>query len=108
MFEFDNDGARVAQIKVIGVGGGGNNAVNRMIDYGLKGVDFLAINTDKQALARSQATQKIQIVQRTNIISSIFHLEQKCYVTIGYDSYHDVFARNNGLIAHAPNKYIAA
>ncbi len=64
MFEFDNDGARVAQIKVIGVGGGGNNAVNRMIDYGLKGVDFLAINTDKQALARSQATQKIQIGEK--------------------------------------------
>ena len=64
VFEFDNDGARVAQIKVIGVGGGGNNAVNRMIDYGLKGVDFLAINTDKQALARSQATQKIQIGEK--------------------------------------------
>ena len=66
MFEFDNDGARVAQIKVIGVGGGGNNAVNRMIDYGLKGVDFLAINTDKQALAKSQAAQKIQIGEKSS------------------------------------------
>ena len=64
MFEFDNDGVKGAQIKVIGVGGGGNNAVNRMIDYGLKSVDFLAINTDKQALARSQATQKIQIGEK--------------------------------------------
>ncbi len=64
VFEFDNDGSRVAQIKVIGVGGGGNNAVNRMIDFGLKGVDFLAINTDKQALSRSQAAQKIQIGEK--------------------------------------------
>ncbi|MBP5255519.1 MAG: cell division protein FtsZ, partial [Clostridia bacterium] len=42
-------------IKVIGVGGGGNNAVNRMIDAGTKGVEFIAINTDKQALLRSKA-----------------------------------------------------
>ena len=61
MFEFDTENANVAQIKVIGVGGGGNNAVNRMIDFGLKGVDFISVNTDKQALLSSQATQKIQI-----------------------------------------------
>ena len=61
MFEFDTENANVAQIKVIGVGGGGNNAVNRMIDFGLKGVDFISVNTDKQALLTSQATQKIQI-----------------------------------------------
>ena len=61
MFEFDTGNANVAQIKVIGVGGGGNNAVNRMIDFGLKGVDFISINTDKQALLSSQASQKIQI-----------------------------------------------
>ena len=50
-----------AQIKVIGCGGGGNNAVNRMIKEGLKNVEFIAINTDKQALMLSQASQKIQI-----------------------------------------------
>jgi cell division protein FtsZ len=61
VFEFDTGNANVAQIKVIGVGGGGNNAVNRMIDFGLKGVDFISINTDKQALLSSQASQKIQI-----------------------------------------------
>jgi cell division protein FtsZ len=53
-----------AQIKVIGVGGAGNSAVNRMIQYGLKGVDFISINTDKQALYLSQATQKIQIGEK--------------------------------------------
>ncbi len=61
MFEFDTENANVAQIKVVGVGGGGNNAVNRMIDFGLKGVDFISVNTDKQALMSSQASQKIQI-----------------------------------------------
>ena len=50
-----------AQIKVIGVGGGGNNAVNRMIDAGLKGVEFISVNTDKQALLLSKANTKIQI-----------------------------------------------
>ncbi len=50
-----------AQIKVIGVGGGGNNAVNRMIESGLSGVEFIAINTDKQALDLSNADKKIQI-----------------------------------------------
>ena len=61
MLEFDLDMDQFAQIKGVGVGGAGNNAVNRMIDHGLKGVDFISINTDKQALYLSQATQKIQI-----------------------------------------------
>lgn len=50
-----------AKIKVIGVGGGGNNAVNRMIGSGIQGVDFWAINTDVQALQKSQAEHRIQI-----------------------------------------------
>ena len=50
-----------AEIKVIGVGGGGTNAVNRMIAEGLRGVSFIAINTDGQALVHSRATQKIRI-----------------------------------------------
>lgn len=50
-----------AQIKVIGVGGGGNNAVNRMIESGLKGVEFVVINTDAQALHLSKAENRIQI-----------------------------------------------
>jgi cell division protein FtsZ len=61
VLEFDIDIDQFAQIKVIGVGGAGNNAVNRMIQHGLKGVDFISVNTDKQALYLSQATQKIQI-----------------------------------------------
>ncbi len=61
MLEFDIDMEQFAQLKVIGVGGGGNNAVNRMISAGLKGVEFISINTDKQALFMSKANIKIQI-----------------------------------------------
>jgi len=61
VLDFDVDVQQFAQIKVIGCGGGGNNAVNRMIIEGLKNVEFIAINTDKQALALSKASQKIQI-----------------------------------------------
>ncbi len=52
---------QLAKIKVIGVGGGGNNAVNRMISSGLKGVDFIAANTDVQALNKSLSPTKLQI-----------------------------------------------
>ncbi|MGQ9622213.1 MAG: cell division protein FtsZ [Candidatus Caldatribacteriaceae bacterium] len=52
---------RVATIKVVGVGGGGNNAINHMIETGLGGVDLVAVNTDVQSLKRSLATEKIQI-----------------------------------------------
>ena len=61
LLDFDVDVQDGANIKVIGCGGGGNNAVNRMIVEGLKNVEFIAINTDKQALMLSHATQKIQI-----------------------------------------------
>lgn len=61
MLEFDVDKDQFAQIKVVGVGGAGSNAVNRMISSGLKGVEFIAINTDKQALYLSKANTKIQI-----------------------------------------------
>ena len=53
-----------ATIKVIGVGGAGNNAVNRMVDSGIKGVDFIAVNTDRQALLLSKASTKIQIGEK--------------------------------------------
>jgi len=61
MLDFELDLDQFANIKVIGVGGGGNNAVNRMINSGLKGVEFLAINTDAQALQLAQTGIKIQI-----------------------------------------------
>ena len=61
MFEFDTELASPAQIKVVGVGGGGNNAVNRMIEAEVRAVEFIAINTDKQDLSLSKASQKIQI-----------------------------------------------
>ena len=60
-FEFEMDYDTVVNIKVIGVGGGGNNAVNDMVRSGLQGLEFVAINTDKQALNRSEASVKIQI-----------------------------------------------
>ncbi len=57
--------ANVVQIKVVGVGGGGGNAINRMVDAGVKGVEFIAVNTDKAALIKSKANQKIQIGDKT-------------------------------------------
>jgi cell division protein FtsZ len=53
-----------ARIKVVGVGGGGCNAVNRMIDEGLQGVDFVAVNTDAQALMQSKATMRVRIGEK--------------------------------------------
>ncbi len=65
VFEFDNEIKGSAKIKVLGVGGGGCNAVNSMIDMGLKGVEFIALNTDAQALQDSKANTKIQIGSAT-------------------------------------------
>ena len=63
-FGMDMGPDNVVNIKVIGVGGGGNNVVNRMVRTGTKGVEFIAVNTDKQALTISSATQKIQIGEK--------------------------------------------
>ena len=63
-FELDNDCEITTQIKVIGVGGGGGNAVNRMVDSGVLGAEFIAVNTDKQILTHSRATHKIQIGEK--------------------------------------------
>ncbi len=63
-FEISNDFEDVTQIKVIGVGGGGGNAINRMVSSGVQGVEFIAINTDKQVLTFSKATHKIQIGEK--------------------------------------------
>ena len=64
-FEMDNEFESAVQIKVIGVGGGGGNAVNRMIDAGIRGAEFISVNTDKQILAFSKATHKIQIGEKS-------------------------------------------
>ncbi len=61
MLEFDTNVDQLAVIKVIGVGGGGNNAVNRMIEHGVQGVEFIAVNTDAQALNLSKAEIRLQI-----------------------------------------------
>ncbi|MEE8557639.1 MAG: cell division protein FtsZ [Myxococcota bacterium] len=64
MIEFDNQTDRRAQIKVIGIGGGGGNAINTMIRERLSGVDFISANTDAQALAENLAPTKIQLGER--------------------------------------------
>jgi cell division protein FtsZ len=63
-FEFDDEQSNPAELKVVGVGGAGGNAVNRMIDAGLSGVEFIAMNTDCQVLERNKAAIKIQIGKR--------------------------------------------
>ncbi len=63
-FEYDNSNRKIANIKVIGVGGGGNSTINRMVEAGVGGVDFIAVNTDKQALGTSLADMRIQIGER--------------------------------------------
>ncbi|NLZ28057.1 MAG: cell division protein FtsZ, partial [Firmicutes bacterium] len=63
MIDFDIEMEHFTTIKVVGVGGGGSNAVNRMIGAGLSGVDFLVVNTDAQALFLTEASTKIQIGQ---------------------------------------------
>ncbi|MGN1169685.1 MAG: cell division protein FtsZ, partial [Acutalibacteraceae bacterium] len=64
-FGIDNEFESEVQIKVIGVGGGGGNAVNTMIAAGMQGAEFIVVNTDKQVLVNSQATQKIQIGEKS-------------------------------------------
>lgn len=64
-FEMDNEFESAVQIKVIGVGGGGGNAVNRMIDAGIRGAEFISVNTDKQILGFSKATHKLQIGEKS-------------------------------------------
>ena len=64
MIEFENERPRFTAIKVIGIGGGGNNAVGRMISAGLQGVDFITVNTDAQALHLVESPVKLQIGEK--------------------------------------------
>ena len=63
-YEIDTEDTKVVSIKVIGVGGGGGNAVNRMVHCNILDVEFIAVNSDKPALAKSQAAQKILIGEK--------------------------------------------
>ena len=63
-YEIDTDDSKVVQIKVVGVGGGGGNAVNRMVHCNIQDVEFVAINSDKPALSKSTATHKILIGEK--------------------------------------------
>ena len=64
MLELDLEQNTNASIRVVGCGGGGNNAVDRMMEAGLRGVEFISVNTDRQALSNSKATTKIQIGEK--------------------------------------------
>ena len=64
MLQFEVNESNLQEIKVIGVGGGGCNAINRMIEAGMQGVTFIAVNTDKQALAKNRAETKVQIGEK--------------------------------------------
>jgi len=63
-FQIEEQFATVAKMKVIGVGGAGGNAVNRMVDAGLAGVEFISVNTDAMALDNNRAPHRIQIGER--------------------------------------------
>ena len=73
---FNEETRNDAKIKVIGVGGGGGNAVNRMIDSGMEGIEFVVANTDLQALRMARAPMKIQLgVKLTNGLGAGAHPE---------------------------------
>ena len=61
LYTFEDNSAQSANIKVIGVGGGGGNALNNMIEHHLRGVDFIVANTDAQAIEHSSADSKLQL-----------------------------------------------
>ena len=61
IFEFEESATQNARMKVVGVGGGGGNAVNRMIDEHLEGVEFISVNTDAQALLSSKSDVKVTV-----------------------------------------------
>lgn len=69
-YEIDTDDNKVVQIKVIGVGGGGGNAVNRMVKCNIQDVEFVAINTDRPALAKSAASHKIEIGEKATKVAA--------------------------------------
>ena len=62
--DFVSEPDNAAIIKVVGIGGGGCNAINRMVDAGLQGVSFIGVNTDRQALSRCKAEIKIQLGEK--------------------------------------------
>ena len=71
-FATESGPENVVTIKVVGVGGAGNNVVNRMVKSGTQGIEYVAVNTDKQALAVSSADQKIQIGEKLTL--SLIHI----------------------------------
>ena len=81
-YESDRDDSKVVQIKVVGVGGGGGNAVNRMVHCNIQDVEFVAVNSDKPALAKSTATHKILIGERAEKLLQTYLQAQKWYLSL--------------------------
>ena len=97
---FDTESEIVTKIKVIGVGGGGNNTVDRMIDANLQGAEFIAVNTDRQQLNRSKASWRVQIGERTSAghgCGAKPSLGRKCAEEDRYDFVRDILIRYKDL-----------
>ena len=105
---FNEEPRNDAKIKVIGVGGGGGNAVNRMIDAGMEGIEFIAANTDLQALRMSRAPVKIQLgVKLTNGLGAGANPEvgRKAALEDSDKDYRSSRRRGHGVCHHRPRRW---
>src|SRR5258708_18994971 len=83
--ELEDSDSAPARIRVLGVGGGGSNAVNRMIAAGIRGIEFIACNTDLQALRRAQAPHKVQLRSRlTKRLGADDHPDDAQHAALGH------------------------
>ena len=95
-FELMDTDSQRANIKVIGVGGGGGNAVNHMIRQGIQGVNFVCANTDTQDLSSSPAQEKIQLgVETSKGLGAGMHPDRKLWVSEPRDAEKTSFVPNN-------------
>ena len=92
-------------IKVIGIGGGGGNAINRMVDAGVSGVEFIAANTDLQDLNKSKATYKLQIAKEGTFGSRRVFLMKSRGIHIIYQIIHLCFHHTSLLLLKSVLKY---
>ena len=82
LFEFDSLAEQKANLKMIGIGGAGGNAVNRMIQAGMSGVDFIVINTDAQDLDKSSVPNKVQLTMQQKTKSKLVKTSPKVWVPV--------------------------
>ena len=101
MLQFDistNDSKE--KIRIVGVGGGGGNAVNRMIHAGIVGVEYIAVNTDSQALNKSEAESKLQIGAQTHSLQCTGTGCFACHFCIGDPAFHLAFPAREYVAVH--------